>query len=201
MKQMFLSSAIEFKEIETFEPGAWIKLVNPSQEESIEVADQFNIDIEDLRAPLDIEETSRIAVEDDYTLIIVDVPTYEERNSKSYYVTVPLGIIVTEQAVITTCLQDLTLFDHFHNKRVKNFFTFMKTRFVFQILYRNAELFLTALRTIDRQSDRLEAQLEKATRNEELVDMMELEKSIVYLKASLKFNERIVKNYPVLLLL
>ncbi|MGT2888107.1 magnesium transporter CorA family protein [Streptococcus didelphis] len=194
MKQMFLSSAIEFKEIETFEPGAWIQLVNPSQEESMQVANQFNVDISDLRAPLDIEETSRIAVEDDYTLIIVDVPTYEERNNKSYYVTVPLGIIVTENAVITTCLHDLTLFNNFYNQRVKNFYTFMKTRFVFQILYRNAELFLTALRTIDRQSDRLEAQLEAATRNEELIDMMELEKSIVYLKASLKFNERIVKK-------
>lgn len=160
----------------------------------MEVADQFNIDVSDLRAPLDIEETSRVAVEDDYTLIIVDVPTYEERNNKSYYVTVPLGIIVTENAVITTSLHDLTLFNHFHDRRVKNFFTFMKTRFVFQLLYRNAELFLTALRTIDRQSNRLEAQLEAATRNEELIDMMELEKSIVYLKASLKFNERIVKK-------
>lgn len=194
MKQMFLSTAIEFKEIETFEPGAWINLVNPSQEESVQLAEQFDIDITDLRAPLDVEETSRISVEDDYTLIIVDVPTYEERNNKSYYVTIPLGIIVTENAVITTCLQELALFDNFYNRRVKNFFTFMKTRFVFQILYRNAELFLTALRSIDRQSDKIEAQLESATRNEQLIDMMELEKSIVYLKASLKFNERIVKK-------
>ena len=194
MEQMFLSTALEFKEINTFEPGAWINLVNPSQEESVSLAEQFNIDITDLRAPLDLEETSRISVEDDYTLIIVDVPTYEERNNKSYYVTIPLGIIVTDNAVITTCLQELTLFDNFFNRRVKNFYTFMKTRFVFQLLYRNAELFLTALRSIDRQSDRIEAQLENATQNEQLIDMMELEKSIVYLKASLKFNERIVKK-------
>ena len=194
MEQMFLSTALEFKEINTFEPGAWINLVNPSQEESVSLAEQFNIDITDLRAPLDLEETSRISVEDDYTLIIVDVPTYEERNNKSYYVTIPLGIIVTDNAVITTCLQELTLFDNFFNRRVKNFYTFMKTRFVFQLLYRNAELFLTALRSIDRQSDRNEAELENATRNEQLIDMMELEKSIVYLKASLKFNERIVKK-------
>ncbi|WP_423217544.1 magnesium transporter CorA family protein [Streptococcus equinus] len=194
MEQMFLSTALEFKEINTFEPGAWINLVNPSQEESVQLAEQFDIDITDLRAPLDLEETSRISVEDDYTLIIVDVPTYEERNNKSYYVTIPLGIIVTENAVITTCLQELTLFDNFFNRRVKNFYTFMKTRFVFQLLYRNAELFLTALRSIDRQSDRIEAELENATRNEQLIDMMELEKSIVYLKASLKFNERIVKK-------
>lgn len=194
MEQMFLSTALEFKEINTFEPGAWINLVNPSQEESVRLSEQFNIDITDLRAPLDLEETSRIAVEDNYTLIIVDVPTYEERNNKSYYVTIPLGIIVTENAVITTCLQELTLFNNFFNRRVKNFYTFMKTRFVFQLLYRNAELFLTALRSIDRQSDRIEAELENATRNEQLIDMMELEKSIVYLKASLKFNERIVKK-------
>lgn len=194
MEQMFLSTALEFKEINTFEPGAWINLVNPSQEESVKLSEQFNIDITDLRAPLDLEETSRIAVEDDYTLIIVDVPTYEERNNKSYYVTIPLGIIVTDNAVITTCLQELTLFDNFFNRRVKNFYTFMKTRFVFQLLYRNAELFLTALRSIDRQSDRIEAELENATRNEQLIEMMELEKSIVYLKASLKLNERIVKK-------
>ena len=194
MEQMFLSTALEFKEINTFEPGGWINLVNPSQEESVSLAEQFNIDITDLRAPLDLEETSRISVEDDYTLIIVDVPTYEERNNKSYYVTIPLGIIVTDNAVITTCLQELTLFDNFFNRRVKNFYTFMKTRFVFQLLYRNAELFLTALRSIDRQSDRIEAELENATRNEQLIEMMELEKSIVYLKASLKFNERIVKK-------
>lgn len=194
MKQMFLSTATEFKEINTFEPGAWINLVNPSQEESVKLAKEFNIDITDLRAPLDAEETSRISVEDDYTLILVDVPTYEERNNKSYYVTIPLGIIVTENAVITTCLEDLTLFDNFIKRRIRNFYTFMKTRFVFQLLYRNAELFLIALRSIDRQSDKIEAQLESATRNEQLIDMMELEKSIVYLKASLKLNERIVKK-------
>lgn len=194
MKQMFLSTGKEFKEIETFEPGAWIHLVNPSQEEAMKVAERFNIDIQDLRAPLDVEETSRIDVEDDYTLILVDVPTQEERNNKSYYVTIPLGIIVTDEVVVTTCLEDISLMDNFLNHRVRNFYTFMKTRFVFQILYRNAQLYLTALRSIDRQSDKLEAQLENATKNEHLIDMMELEKSIVYLKASLKMNERIVKK-------
>ena len=194
LKQMFLSTGKEFKEIETFEPGAWIHLVNPSQEEAMKVAERFNIDIQDLRAPLDVEETSRIDVEDDYTLILVDVPTHEERNNKSYYVTIPLGIIVTDEVVVTTCLEDISLMDNFLNHRVRNFYTFMKTRFVFQILYRNAQLYLTALRSIDRQSDKLEAQLENATKNEHLIDMMELEKSIVYLKASLKMNERIVKK-------
>ena len=81
MKQVFLSTTTEFKEIETLEPGSWINLVNPSQSESMEIASAFNIDIADLRAPLDAEEMSRMTIEDEYTLIIVDVPIKEERNN------------------------------------------------------------------------------------------------------------------------
>ena len=111
MKQVFLSTTTEFKEIETLEPGSWINLVNPSQSESMEIASAFNIDIADLRAPLDAEEMSRMTIEDEYTLIIVDVPIKEERNNQTYYVTIPLGIILTEEAIITTCLEKLPLLD------------------------------------------------------------------------------------------
>lgn len=194
MKQIFLSTLTDLEEIQTFEPGSWINLVNPSQSESIEVAEHFGIDITDLRAPLDVEESSRIVVEDDYKLIIVDVPILEDRNNETYYVTIPLGIILTENTIITTCLQELPLFELFRSNRLRNFYTFMRSRFVFQILYRNAQLYLSALRIIDRKSEDIEKRLHEATRNEELIDLMELEKTIVYFKASLKMNERIVKK-------
>ena len=80
MKQVFLSTTTEFKEIDTLESGTWINLVNPSQSESTEISNAFDIDITDLRAPLDAEEMSRVTIEDEYTLIIVDVPITEERN-------------------------------------------------------------------------------------------------------------------------
>ena len=194
MKQVFLSTTTEFKEIETLEPGIWINLVNPSQSESMEIASAFNIDIADLRAPLDAEEMSRMTIEDEYTLIIVDVPIKEERNNQTYYVTIPLGIILTEEAIITTCLEKLPLLDIFINRRLRNFYTFMRSRFIFQILYRNAELYLSELRTLDRKSEQIESQLHKSTRNEELIELMELEKTIVYFKASLKTNERVIKK-------
>ena len=184
----------ELEEIDDFKPGVWVNLVNPSQSESMEVAEYYHIDITDLRAPLDAEETSRIVVEDDYKLIIVDIPITEERNNKIYYVTIPLGIIITADAIITTCLEKLPLLDHFIHHRLRNFYTFMKSRFVFQILHRNAQLYLSALRGIDRKSEEIEKLLHEATRNEELIDLMELEKTIVYFKASLKMNERIVKK-------
>ena len=194
MKQVFLSTTTEFKEIDSLESGTWINLVNPSQSESVEIANAFGIDITDLRAPLDAEEMSRVTIEDDYTLIIVDVPITEERNNKTYYITIPLGIILTEDAIITTCLEKLPLLDIFIHRRLRNFSTFMKSRFIFQILYRNAELYLTALRSIDRKSEQIESQLHQSTRNEELIELMELEKTIVYFKASLKTNERVIKK-------
>ena len=194
MKQVFLSTTTEFKEIDSLESGTWINLVNPSQSESIEIANAFGIDIADLRAPLDAEEMSRLTIEDEYTLIIVDVPITEERNNQTYYVTIPLGIIITEEAIITTCLEKLPLLDIFIHRRLRNFYTFMKSRFIFQILYHNAELYLTALRSIDRKSEQIESQLHKSTRNEELIELMELEKTIVYFKASLKTNERVIKK-------
>ena len=127
-------------------------------------------------------------------LDIVDVPIKEERNNQTYYVTIPLGIILTEEAIITTCLEKLPLLDIFINRRLRNFYTFMRSRFIFQILYRNAELYLSALRTLDRKSEQIESQLHKSTRNEELIELMELEKTIVYFKASLKTNERVIKK-------
>ena len=117
-----------------------------------------------------------MTIEDEYTLIIVDVPVKEERNNQTYYVTIPLGIIPTEGAIITTCLEKLPLLDIFINRRLRNFYTFMRSRFIFQILYRNAELYLSALRTLDRKSEQIESQLHKSTRNEELIELMELEK-------------------------
>ncbi|MGT2753653.1 magnesium transporter CorA family protein [Streptococcus ovis] len=194
MKQIFLSTLTNLEEIQTYEPGSWINLVNPSQSESMEIAEHYGIDIADLRAPLDAEETSRVSVEDEYKLIIVDVPILEERNNKTYYVTIPLGIILTEDAIITTSLQELPLIDHFLSQRQRNFFTFMRSRFVFQILYRNAGSYLTALRQIDRKSENVEKRLHESTRNEELIELMELGKTLVYFQASLKTNERVVKK-------
>jgi len=118
MKQVFLSTTTEFKEIDALESGTWINLVNPSQSESIEIANAFGIDITDLRAPLDAEEMSRVTIEDEYTLIIVDVPITEERNNQTYYVTIPLGIIITEEAIFFLSLGKIPLPARCQNSQV-----------------------------------------------------------------------------------
>lgn len=205
MIKIFKSVGNEISETKIKETGCWITMVDPTAEELHEIADNYNIAIDDLRAPLDEDERSRIEVEDNYTLILVDIPIIEERNEKDWYGTIPLGIIVCEEAIVTVCLEDTPVLTAFMDGRVRNFFTYMKTRFIFQILFRNATLYLNYLRIIDKKSDDIEKKLHEATRNSELVELLELQKSLVFFTTSLKSNEVVlekllkttsIKKYP-----
>lgn len=192
-------------QIQEPQEGCWIALTNPTATEIFEISERFDIEVDDLRAPLDEEERSRIEVEDTYTLILVDVPTIEERNDKDWYGTIPLGVIVTDKMIFTICLEDTQVLTRFMEGRVRNFFTYMKTRFILQILYRNASMYLRYLRIIDKKSEQVEEKLHMSTRNQELIELLELEKSLVYFTTSLRSNEVVlekllkidtIKKYP-----
>ena len=183
-------------------PGSWIALTNPTATEILEIANTYGIDPDDLRAPLDEEERSRIETEDNYTLILVDIPSIEERNDKDWYVTIPMGIITTEEVIITVCLEETPVLGAFMDGRVRDFHTYMKTRL---ILYKNASLFLQYLRIIDKKSGVIEEKLHQSTKNRELIELLELEKSLVYFTTSLRSNEVVleklmrnekIKKYP-----
>ena len=203
--RMFRTSEGAIHEIQEPQDGCWIALTNPTATEIFEISEQFQIEVDDLRAPLDEEERSRIEVEDDYTLILVDVPMIEERNDKDWYGTIPLGIIVTDKMIFTICLEDTQVLTRFMEGRVRNFFTYMKTRFILQILYRNASMYLRYLRIIDKKSEQVEEKLHLSPRNQELIELLELEKSLVYFTTSLRSNEMVlekllkvesIKKYP-----
>ena len=202
---MFRTSDGAIHEIQEPQDGCWVALTNPTATEIFEISEQFQIEVDDLRAPLDEEERSRIEVEDTYTLILVDVPMIEERNDKDWYGTIPLGIIVTDKMSFTICLEDTQVLTRFMEGRVRNFFTYMKTRFILQILYRNASMYLRYLRIIDKKSEQVEEKLHFSPRNQELIELLELEKSLVYFTTSLRSNEMVlekllkvesIKKYP-----
>ena len=112
-----------FQEIEDMVPGAWVALTSPSLEECTEVAERFAIDITDVRAALDDEETSRISLEDNYTLILVDIPSAEVRNNRDSYTTIPLGILLLQDMVITVCAEDTSVLRQFTERRIRDFST------------------------------------------------------------------------------
>ena len=112
------------RQINAIEPGCWVVVTSPSATELLEISETCHVDIDHLRAPLDEEERSRIEVEDEYTLILVDIPTMEERNDKDRYVTIPLGIIISKDVIITICLEETKVLKSFMDGRVRDFFTF-----------------------------------------------------------------------------
>ena len=205
MIRIFKTEDGAMHEKEEMQPGCWIALTNPTASEIIDIADTYQIDPDHLRAPLDEEERSRIEVEDEYTLILVDIPSIEERNGKDWFVTIPLAIITTKDVLITVCLEETPVLTSFMDGRVGDFHTFMKTRFILQILYKNATQFLQYLRIIDKKSEVIERKLHQSQKNEELIELLELEKSLVYFTTSLRSNEVVlekllriekIKKYP-----
>lgn len=205
MIEIFKTFDDGLKQMKDYEGGCWIALTNPTPTELLEVSEQFEIDIDHLRAPLDEEERSRLELEDEYSLVLVDIPCVEEKNGRERYVTMPLGIVLAKEVLITVCLEETPILKSFMEGRVRGFYTFKKTRFILQILYKNASVYLQYLKIIDRKSEEIEEKLHISTKNRELIELLELEKCLVYFTTSLRSNEVVlekmlktdsIKQYP-----
>lgn len=176
-------------EIEKSEEGAWINMVSPNMEECMKIAEQFDIDIGDVRAALDDEESSRIDLEDGYTLILVDIPSVEIRHKREAYTTIPLGIILVDGVIITVCGEETPVLEAFEKRRVRDFSTKKKMRFVYQILYRSTSIYQNYLRVIDKRRRELEEHIsDDDTEDTDLIDLHELESNLVYFATSLRAN-------------
>ncbi len=174
--------------LENIEPGCWINLIDPSDEELIFVSKNTNAPMDFLRAALDEEETSRIDIED-CTLIILDIPFTDMDDNSLTYDTYPIAMIHTDKVIITVCLKNSKVLSDFAEGKISSFFTFKRSRFMLQILYRIANYYLIYLRQIDKKSYIVEKQLHKTLRNKELIQLLALKKSLVYFSTSLKGNE------------
>ncbi len=214
MIQVFKTST-GFNVLETIQPqewarektpsGAWVHLENPDLGELSLVSEKLNIEMDLLKAALDEEESARFDREDDVTFIIVDIPVVQPEGISFLYNTIPLGILLAGDAIVTVCLEDTTIIEDFYQGRVRGFDTAKKTRFIFQLMYRSSAKYLQYLRQIDKATTQVENALHKSMKNRELVQMLKLEKSLVFFSTSLKSNEiilekmlnsRILTKYP-----
>ncbi len=191
--------------LEKYTPGCWVNAVSPTPREIDYLINELKIDAGFVRSSLDEEESPRIENEDDQTLVIVDIPFIDkEKNSSVIYSTMPIGIILTAKNLVTVCLKPTALIDDFANGAVRNIQTHLKTRFLLNILLKTASQYLSHLKQIDRRSSDLEALLHRSMKNKELIQLLGLEKSLVFFSTSLKSNEitlekilrgRIIKMY------
>ncbi|MFC0274908.1 magnesium transporter CorA family protein [Metabacillus herbersteinensis] len=178
----------KINEINQFEKGCWIHLTNPSEQEKQRLVNELDIDLEFLQDALDEEEIGRIDKDGNRVMLFVDIPILTKEGSKEVYTTVPLGILVMENYFLTVCLEETAVINEFIRGKVKNFYTHMRTRFVLQILSTTSLYYLQYLKKINKQMETLETSLRQSMKNNEILSLLELQKSLVYFSTSLETN-------------
>lgn len=165
--------------------GTWFNLINPTFDELNIASTATNTPLDLLKAALDEEERSRTEIDENSLLIITNIPVMRAKDS---YDTLPLGIILTPECIITVCLEENEVLSDFNPNTARFFSTFKKTRFLFQILYKSATLYLRYLKQINRRTDEIERYLRRSMKNQEIFDLLDLQKGLTYFTASLRSN-------------
>ena len=130
-------------------------------------------------------------LEDNYIFVVINIPVVR---GNDMYDTVPLGIFLTPDFFITICLEESEVLYPFISNQISTFYTYKKTRFLFQILYRTATMFLRYLQQINRRTDDIEVQLRHTTKNKDFFQLLELQKSMTYFTSALRTNGTVMER-------
>ena len=176
------------EETDDLQGPVWVDARNVTREDIRILENKYKIPTETIVDILDQDELSRLDWEDDYTVIIVRLPIFIAENDISYF-TIPMGIILYPNMVITICWADCEVLHDMAANRVRNLSLNDLPAFVLQVLARADLIFLRYLKAINRSSNSIQLALQKSVRNLELIQLLNLEKSLVYFTTSLKSNQ------------
>lgn len=182
------------KTIDDHKAGCWVALINPDGDDCQEIAKEYHIDISDIRAALDEEESSRVDVGDEYTMILFDIPTVEVRNKQEVYTTKPLGVIWKDDVIITICSEEAPFLQQFKKGTMKGFSTKKQVRFIYQILLKVCMQYQSYLRIIDKKRMEMEERVSKNTEDADIISLHELESTLVYFDTSLRGNRLVLEK-------
>ena len=174
MVEIYKTDNKVLQKLDNIEEGCWVNMIDPTSSELSLVSGYFEIDLADLATALDEEESSRISLEDGYTLILVDIPTPEVRHEKKMYTTIPLGIILKNDAIITICREDTPVLNYFVRNKLKEFSTKKKMRFIYEMMFRSAMLYQAYLRGIDKKRTEIEERVGDDTHDTDTVSYTHL---------------------------
>ena len=178
-------------QIESFKNKCWIDLVNPSDDECEDVAQLSGIPEDMIKAALDEEERARTEFDDGNSMFIVDCPLIvDSDDGGDSYTTLPLSVIYNDKCIVTVCLKGNTVLKDFITGR-EEMHTDRPVQFILKFLLGNAKRFLYYLKQIDRKTRRIQSEMEKTMRNSEIIQLLDLQNSLVYFSTSLNSNERV----------
>lgn len=192
MIRYYTKTGKELEELQEMTPSCWINITPPFNYEELEkLSKDHQIPLDFLTDSLDIDERSRYEREDDIKLIVVNTPILNEKHSEgeAIYITVPIGIILTPDNLITITSYPNPIIQKFLENRVKNFDPSNEKVFVLQILEQTVYQFLDCLKKLNLKRGLIEQELYDSSRNSELKELLRIEKSLVYLVNSLSSNE------------
>ncbi|HOT03598.1 MAG TPA: magnesium transporter CorA family protein [Methanolinea sp.] len=181
--------------IDNYESGAWINVVNPTPKEIEELVSWFNIPSDFLTDPLDVDERARIEREEGCVLILLRSPKREPPEADIPFTTLPIGIIFTQNLLITVSLNESDVIREFVTGKVKHFSTDQQSRFVLLLFMRSTLAFIRYLKEINRMTTSVERALYKALKNEQLIRLLMLEKSLVFFVTSLRSNALMMEKF------
>jgi magnesium transporter len=194
MIEIFKTTENNLTRLSVPEEDCWLNLTGPTDEEIEQVAQQFELPTDFLSNPLDVNERARFEVEDKKVLIVLRVPHYDETNTTTPFITLPVGIILAKDIVITVCSRPVSVLQDFIQNRIKNLSTATRSRFVLHVFLRTAISFLDHLKEINARTAELESRLNKAMKNAVLLRLLNLEKCLVYFNTSLRANELMMER-------
>ncbi len=194
MITIFKNTESGLESLAAYVSGSWISVVDPTPDEISTLQRELKVPQDFLTYPLDMDELSRTEKEDNTTLIILRIPYLQSENADIPYITVPLGIILTDQYVVTVCKTQNRVLQELSNGRVKALSTAKRNRFVLYLLLSTASRYLAYLREINKLVDTVEDRLQQSLRNREVLELLKYEKSLVYFETALKSNELMMER-------
>ncbi len=197
MLKIYKTSAVEkrIKKVKKITMDCWIELTSPTTSEIEKVVEKTAVDKDLIMKMLDDEELPRVEQSDNATLVVIDTPYLQEENDSHKYTTYPLGIIITNNNyVITVSPKKTNVLNDFKKNNIKDFRTAKKTRFLIQILLKTSAMYLKVLKEVNADIEKKEQVLKRSTENKDLIDLLEIEKTLVYFITSLKANDLVLEK-------
>ncbi len=188
MNKIFKFTNHQFEPVDKIAGDCWVNVVNPDNNELKKLSNELNIPLDFLTDPLDIDERARIEKDSNATLIILRVPVLNEDNINIPFMTIPIGIILINQVIITVCSSDVGMLLVLPVRTKQNLSQFI-VPFLLSIFSKTAQLYLEHLKKINRKSTTIELELHKAMKNEQLLKLFGIERSLVFFSTSLRSNE------------
>ncbi|HSB94103.1 MAG TPA: magnesium transporter CorA family protein [Flavitalea sp.] len=173
------------------ETNSWVNVLPPlKQEEFTELSESLDIPLDFLTDSLDIDERSRFEEEDNVKLVVIKTPTENNsfNESDAFYITIPICVILTHNQIVTVNSFDNGAIKKFLNT-FQNRHTDKKNMMVLKIFEKIIQTYMEYLKEINVRRNVLEQKLYAANRNEHLLQLMRIQKSLVYFVTALRSNE------------